>query len=402
MLSQQEEIWKQLERNTISQRVSPVLLKNGKRILFIGGYNDVHGTVIYDIQSNSFPKELKGPHPQNTILYAPAMTIDISSNKVYVWGGGHGQCFAIYDLATKTWDTKVGQKTVQFSNEKYAMYNVGQWPRIICDAEHTLHVIGGQDSNLHTYYDINQQSFKVLHQFDEYIYGFGLVHDLQNNRFILFGGHDGSEHYLDSIWLFDLSTKVWTECDFKLKINLGFSGFVFLDGIQTLLVFGGQTCGSKDTDIILKLDFINSKCTELEQKCPILSTFHALLVPNLVNSDEKSSLEHKSNSSNIHLFDDNGKDQWCTSLECILNSSSVFLTPSEMKEELEENEKELSRIKQKLNALQVKNGKQLNRINVDFYAQIIAIEDESLSASAKKDLMIEIAFDAIQKLANRV
>lgn len=292
---------------------SPVLIGNGKYILFVGKSYD--GIVLYDVQNDTCPRSLRIPYPNNEDLYSTGIAFDSKKNLVYIWGGYNHPCFMILDLNTKKWDVKVTKSTAKEIQQKYNVRHVGWHSGMVCDAHHTLHVIGGANSNAHMIFNAKLQVFEERYVFKQFlnIIEFGLVYDPMNDRLIFFGGRSDDGNHLDSIWFFNISSNSWTECkDVKLKYGVAFFGFIFLDEIQIILIFGGHTNGDNihqdiaKKDFVLLLDFNNNSCTEIPQvKCAMKSEFFAILAPKNEYQED------------IHLFD-YSRNHWCTSLESVL------------------------------------------------------------------------------------
>ena len=167
---------------------------NQMKIMCVGDYQEPF-TTMYDIESNTFPKEfINERHLQNTKLYGPTMAFNSRDNEVVVYGGQYHRCFLTYNVRSGEWKQIVDQSTSEQQRRDYQIEWVGLCPRMVFDANHALHVVGGSLCNTHSIWDAKKKKFKKIFQFPfRCITAHGLIYNERKDALLLIGGDNGND-----------------------------------------------------------------------------------------------------------------------------------------------------------------------------------------------------------------
>ena len=162
------------------------------KIMCVGSYDEPF-TAMYDIKRNTFAKELINETLlENTKLVAPTMALNSRDNEVVVYGGVWHPCFLTYNVRSGEWKQMVDKSTAKKVIGDYQIGNVGSDPRMVFDANNTLHVIGGSECNTHSIWDAKKMKFKKIFAFPfGCIWAHGLIYNEITDTLLLIGGDHG-------------------------------------------------------------------------------------------------------------------------------------------------------------------------------------------------------------------
>eukprot|EP01084_Bolivina_argentea_P187264 322606_1 len=165
----------------------------------------------------------------------------------------------------------------------------------IIDIDGTIHIIGGENNNLHFVWDDNEQSLQKLYEFDEWSKGNSgghLIYIKSRQILLLLGGEVYTENHdaddtSTTIWSHSIGSNQWSKLDIHIPVKFSSLCCILSSEEKYIITFGGVEYNDIDPyehfrDWIWILNLETMKWRKSKVTCPDQHLFVATLYRNKI------------------------------------------------------------------------------------------------------------------------
>ncbi len=208
---------------------------NNKVVLLGGGDRSIKfdETWIYDLTSDTWTQ--MNPATKPSARSGHAMAFDSMNNKIVLFSGrdsvGNNDETWVYDVACDRW-TQMNPATKPQGRFGYAM---------VYDSTNNKFILFGGGNAQTWVYDLASDSWTQMNPATKPSERsrHAMVYDSANNKVVLFGGDDG--HYNDETWVYDLASDTWTQMNPTTKPSeRSWHAMAYDSANNKVVLFGGE------------------------------------------------------------------------------------------------------------------------------------------------------------------